>query len=73
VRNGRACLRFGLDHRERSDTAWSNELPDEPAALAAIVYAELLVGAKMAESRRRAEGRRAKIDALLATMPVVDF
>jgi tRNA(fMet)-specific endonuclease VapC len=58
---------------ERSDTAWSDGLPDEPAALAAIVYAELLVGVKMAESRRRAEGRRAKIDALLTTTPVVDF
>ncbi len=58
---------------ERSNTAWSEGLPDEPAALAAIVYAELLVGVKMADSRRRAAVRRAKIDALLTTTPVVDF
>jgi predicted nucleic acid-binding protein len=58
---------------ERSNTGWSEGLPNEPAAMAAIVYAELLVGAKMAESRRRAAARRAKIDALLAAMPVVDF
>lgn len=58
---------------ERADTAWSEGLPNEPAALAAIVYAELLVGVKMADSRRRAAARRAKIDALLATTPVVDF
>ena len=56
---------------ERSNTAWSDGLPDEPAALAAIVYAELLVGVKIADNRRRAEGRRAKIDALLTTTPVV--
>jgi tRNA(fMet)-specific endonuclease VapC len=58
---------------ERSNTGWSEGLPNEPAAMAAIVYAELLVGAKMAESRRRAAARRAKIDALLTAMPVVDF
>ena len=58
---------------ERSNTGWSEGLPNEPAAMAAIVYAELLVGAKMAESRRRAATRRAKIDALLTAMPVVDF
>jgi len=58
---------------ERSAMTWSDGLPDEPAAVAAIVYAELLVGVKMAESRRRAASRRAKIDALLTTTPIVDF
>jgi predicted nucleic acid-binding protein len=58
---------------ERAHTAWSEGLPDEPAALAAIVYAELLVGVKMAESRRRAAARRAKIDALLTMTPIVHF
>jgi tRNA(fMet)-specific endonuclease VapC len=58
---------------ERASTAWSEGLLDEPAALAAIVYAELLVGVKMADSRRGAAARRAKIDALLTTTPVVDF
>ena len=58
---------------ERSDATWPAGLPDEPAAVPAIVYAELLVGAKMAESRRRAAARRAKITALIETTPVVDF
>jgi predicted nucleic acid-binding protein len=58
---------------ERANTVWSDGLPNEPAALAAIVYAELLVGVKMAESPQRAAARRAKIDALLTTTPVVDF
>jgi predicted nucleic acid-binding protein len=58
---------------ERANTEWSGGLPNEPAALAAIVYAELLMGVKMAESRQRAAARRAKIDALLTTTPVVDF
>lgn len=58
---------------ERSDADWSNALPDEPAVVAAVVYAELLVGVQMADSRKRAASRRAKIDALLATVPLVDF
>ena len=58
---------------ERSAADWAKSLPDEPAALAAIVYAELLVGVKMADSHKRAAGRRAKIDALLTTVPIVDF
>ena len=58
---------------ERRAADWSNGLPDEPAALPAIVYAELLVGVKMADTRKRAASRRAKIDALVATVPIVDF
>ena len=58
---------------ERSGGDWPDTLPDEPGVMAAIVFAELLVGVKMADSRRRAAARRAKIDALLATMPIVEF
>jgi tRNA(fMet)-specific endonuclease VapC len=58
---------------ERSSADWSAGLPDETAAVAAIVYAELLIGVKMADSRRRAVARRAKVDALLATVPIVEF
>ena len=58
---------------ERRAGDWSDTLPDEPGVMAAIVFAELLVGVKMADSRRRAAARRAKIDALLATMPIVEF
>ena len=57
---------------ERAEN-WSAGIPNEPAAVPAIVYAELLVGVKMADSRWRADARREKIDALLATVPVVDF
>ena len=57
---------------ERTAARWTR-LPDEPAVVAAIVYAEVLVGVKMADSRTRAASRRAKIDALLASVPIVDF
>jgi predicted nucleic acid-binding protein len=46
---------------------------DEPAALPAIVYAELLVGVELAGDTRRANARRARIEALIAYAPVVDF
>jgi predicted nucleic acid-binding protein len=39
----------------------------------AIVYAELLVGVHLADHPRRAAGRRAKIEALLAVAPLVEF
>lgn len=52
---------------------WTAALPQEPGAIAAIVYAELLVGVRMAESRRRAASRRAKLDALISTLPIVEF
>jgi tRNA(fMet)-specific endonuclease VapC len=58
---------------ERGRDDWSQRLPDEPAVVAAIVYAELLVGVKMADSRKRAALRRAKIDALLARVPIATF
>lgn len=45
----------------------------EPAVLPAIVVAELLVGAHMADTPARAAQRRSRIDALCAAVPVVDF
>lgn len=41
--------------------------------LPAIVLAELLVGVSMADTARRAAARRARVDALVAHVPVVDF
>jgi predicted nucleic acid-binding protein len=41
--------------------------------LPAIVCAELLAGVHLARSAARAASRRAKIDALLARVPVIDF
>ena len=41
--------------------------------LPAVVLAELLVGVSMADTPKRAAARRARIDALVAHVPVVDF
>lgn len=46
---------------------------DEPAVLPAIVYAELLVGVRLADSERRAGERLAKIEALVTRMPLAEF
>ena len=54
--------------------AWDQlEQLDEPALLPAIVVAELLVGAQMADTLARTQQRRRRIDALCAVVPVVDF
>jgi predicted nucleic acid-binding protein len=61
---------------ERASVSWEralSSLGDEPAALPAIVCAELLVGVHLARGAARAASRRAKIHALLARIPVVDF
>ena len=59
---------------ERGPTPWIEGLPgDEPAAVPAIVYAELLVGVRLAEHSRRAAARRAKIGALVSAVPIVPF
>lgn len=51
----------------------SSSLGAETVALPAIVYAELLAGVQLADSERRAAARRAKIEALTARVPVVEF
>jgi predicted nucleic acid-binding protein len=58
---------------ERGTAEWPAALGGEPAVVPAAVYGELLVGAEMAASPARATARRAKIDALLARAPLVDF
>jgi predicted nucleic acid-binding protein len=61
---------------ERASRPWDaalSSLGDEPAALPAIVCAELMVGVRLARSAARAASRRAKIHALVARVPVVDF
>jgi len=45
----------------------------ERVAIPSIVYGELLVGVALAGSRKRAEARRARIEALVVTTGVVDF
>jgi len=61
---------------ERSGIVWGEALSaigDEPTALPAIVYAELLAGVRLAESAARAASRRSKIDALISRVPIVEF
>lgn len=61
---------------ERAASGWEDALVtigDEPAVLPAIVYAELLVGVRLADTPARAAQRRGKIDALIARVPIVDF
>ncbi|MDR7551170.1 MAG: PIN domain-containing protein [Armatimonadota bacterium] len=61
---------------ERTTTRWDAVLAaggDEPVALPAIVLAELLVGILLADTSERAATRRRKVDALVASAPVVEF
>jgi tRNA(fMet)-specific endonuclease VapC len=48
-------------------------LGSEPSALPAIVYAELLAGVQLADTPTRAAMRQAKIDAVAAIAPIVEF
>ena len=48
-------------------------LAGETAVLPSALYAELCMGVLLADTARRAAGRRARIDALAATVPIVDF
>lgn len=61
---------------ERAGGSWQQverTAGDERVVLPAIVCAELLSGVHLADSPKRASDRRAKIDALLARVPVVPF
>lgn len=54
-------------------TSLFSSTADQPAALPAIVYAELLVGVELANSARRAAARRSRIDALTAHASIIEF
>lgn len=61
---------------ERQASGWDEllgALEAEPVALPAIVYGELLVGVSLADGPERAASRRAKIEAFVDRVPVVDF
>lgn len=61
---------------ERAGQDWASRLTpfaDEPVAIPAIVYAELLVGVALAGSGKRAATRRAKIDALARAVGIIEF
>lgn len=49
------------------------DLASESAVIPAVVYAELQVGVRLADTPARAAGRRARIDALVSILPVVEF
>ncbi|MDP2320559.1 MAG: type II toxin-antitoxin system VapC family toxin [Acidobacteriota bacterium] len=60
----------------KGEDAWTRQFPRlaaEPVVLPAIVLAEILAGVAMADTAMRAAARRARIDALVAHVPVVDF
>lgn len=69
------------ERRRESDASgtpltWNSllgRLADESAVLPAAVYAELLVGTHLASNEAQAAARRARIDALVARIPVIDF
>ncbi len=62
---------------ERAGGTWLEQIPIEAqveeAVLPAIVYAELVSGVQLADSAARAAFRRARVDALVARLPIVDF
>ncbi len=61
---------------ERTSTAWEAALAgfgSEAVAVPAVVYAELLAGVELADTPSRAAARRAKIEAVVARAPIVEF
>jgi predicted nucleic acid-binding protein len=61
---------------ERESGSWETvleRLGEEAVAIPAIVYAELLAGVELADTTARAAARRAKIDAVTARAPVIEF
>jgi tRNA(fMet)-specific endonuclease VapC len=61
---------------ERAGSGWEEALrplEDEAVVVPAIVYAELVVGIELADTPLRAAARRAKISALIARVPLVEF
>jgi len=60
----------------KGEADWARQFPQlgaEPIVLPAIVVAEVLAGVAMADTAIRAAARRARIDALVGHVPVVDF
>ncbi|OFW39477.1 MAG: hypothetical protein A3J29_21825 [Acidobacteria bacterium RIFCSPLOWO2_12_FULL_67_14b] len=60
----------------RSEAEWAELFPSiaaEPVVLPAIVVAELLSGVALADTAIRAAARRARVEALTAQVPIVDF
>lgn len=61
---------------ERSEKSWETSLAsfgNEAAVIPAIVYADLVTGVLLADTPARAANRRAKLDALVSILPIVEF
>ena len=61
---------------ERAGGGWEGALGAlgaEPAVVPAVVYAELLVGVRLADDGGRAAARQGRIVALTSRLPLVDF
>ena len=61
---------------ERAGGDWERALApfaEETVSIPAIVYAELLVGVALAGTGKRAAARRAKVDALVRTVGLIEF
>jgi predicted nucleic acid-binding protein len=61
---------------ERAGSGWEQlvaRLGAEPLAMPAVVYAEVLVGVFLADTPERAARRRARLDALVDRVPIVEF
>ncbi|MEX1257760.1 MAG: PIN domain-containing protein [Gemmatimonadota bacterium] len=64
---------IALERMERDWDPLVEALGEEPAALPAIVYAELLSGVLLAETPERAAMRRGKVEALASRLPIAEF
>ena len=61
---------------ERAGEGWEahlGTLAAEPTVIPAVVYAELLVGVRLADHADRAANRQARVEALVARFPIIDF
>lgn len=64
---------IALERSGTNPSAALGALGDEHPVLPAIVYAELLVGVHLADSPLRSARRQARVDALVALCPIVEF
>lgn len=64
---------IALERSGRGAAELVGKLGEEAPVIPAIVYAELLVGVELADSIGRARRRRARIEALVARCPVIEF
>ena len=64
---------IALEKRGTMGAPSVTSLAEEPLAIPAIVYAELLAGVQLADTPARAASRRVKVDAIVARAPDVEF